>query len=155
MIKRPPKYVPNLQKVQAICSRNYALLLRLLPIEYDADSSWDIDCDEQLQFRLKVIDRSRYTETISLTQVTSHLPKFMETEFEIRVYHDAQMVEVTSFQKHNRLRQNYPYPNPNLHHKDEKFQVNSLLKDWLNLVLAKQNQRLTSHSDSALIKPSV
>ena len=57
MIKRPPKYVPNLQKMQAVCTRNYALLLRLLPIEYKQDASWDIKCDEQLEFRLKIIDQ--------------------------------------------------------------------------------------------------
>jgi uncharacterized protein YqiB (DUF1249 family) len=152
MIKRPHKYVPNLQKMQSVCSRNYALLLRLLPIEYEQDASWDINCDNQLEFRLKIIDRSRYTETISLVQLASHLPRFMVTEFEIRVYHDAQMAEVISFQKHNRLRQNYPYPNPKLHHKDEKYQVNSLLKDWLNLVITKQNE-LTNKD--ALITPSV
>lgn len=152
MIKRPQKYVPNLQKMQAICTRNYALLLRLLPTEYNLGACWDIKCDDHLQFRLKVIDQSRYTESFSLKQQAPTLPRFMVTEFEIRMYHDAQMVEVTSFQKQKRLRQNYPYPNVKLHHKDEKFQVNSLLKDWLNLVLNKQNKL---NDNSALMTPSV
>lgn len=148
MIKRPTKYVPNLQKMQAVCTRNYALLLRILPIDYEQDASWDIQCDNQLEFKLKVIDRSRYTETFSIMQLASHLPKFMVSEFEIRVYHDAQMAEVISFQKHKRLRQSYPYPNANLHHKDEKYQVNSLLKDWLNLVVKKQNELIDANSDT-------
>jgi uncharacterized protein YqiB (DUF1249 family) len=152
MIKRPQKYVPNLQKMQAVCARNYALLLRLLPMEYELDASWDIKCDKHLEFQLKVIERSRYTDTLSIIQLTSHLPKFMVSEFEVRVYHDAQMAEVIGFQKHKRLRQNYPYPNAKLHHKDEKYQVNSLLKDWLNLVFTKQNE-LTNKD--ALMTPSV
>ncbi|GHB62982.1 hypothetical protein GCM10008107_10100 [Psychrosphaera saromensis] len=152
MIKRPQKYVPNLQKMQAVCARNYALLLRLLPMEYAQDASWDIKCDKHLEFQLKVIERSRYTDTLSIIQLTSHLPKFMVSEFEVRVYHDAQMAEVIGFQKHKRLRQNYPYPNAKLHHKDEKYQVNSLLKDWLNLVFTKQNE-LTNKD--ALMTPSV
>ncbi|MBU2917099.1 DUF1249 domain-containing protein [Psychrosphaera sp. F3M07] len=152
MIKPFKKYVPNLQKMQGICTRNYALLLRLLPVEYDQNACWDIKCDNHLEFRLKIIERSRYTETISLVQLGAHLPQFMVTELEIRVYHDAQMAEVISFQKQKRLRQNYPYPNAKLHQKDEKFQVNSLLKDWLNLVMKKQNE--LSNND-ALISPSV
>jgi uncharacterized protein YqiB (DUF1249 family) len=152
MIKRPQKYVPNLQKMQAVCSRNYALLLRLLPMEYEQAASWDIKCDKHLEFQLKIIERSRYTDTLSIIQLTSHLPKFMVSEFEVRVYHDAQMAEVIGFQKHKRLRQNYPYPNAKLHHKDEKYQVNSLLKDWLNLVFTKQNE-LTNKD--ALMTPSV
>lgn len=152
MNKRPQKYVPNLHKMQAICTRNYALLLRLLPMEYNEGASWDIKCDGLLEFQLKVTEQSRYTDTLSITQSVSNLPKFMVSEFDVRVYHDAQMAEVIGFQKHKRLRQNYPYPNPKLHHKDEKYQVNSLLKDWLNLVFTKQNE-LTNKG--ALMTPSV
>lgn len=135
------KYVPNLQKLQAVCARNYALLMRLLPLEYKVLDTWSLCLADKLTYRLTVESSSPYTETMRLVQSNDSMPKFMATEIEFRVYHDAQMVEVIGFQKQTRLRQNYPYPNPKLHQKDEKMQVNTLLKDWLNLVVNTQNEK--------------
>ncbi len=135
------KYVPDLQKLQGICSRNYALLVRLLPLEYQNKASWQIEVSEGLRFDLVVIEKTPYTETMKLVQANPAIPKFMATEIEFRVYHDAQMVEVLSFQKQAKLRQKYSYPNPMLHQKDEKVQVNALLKDWLNLVTNQQDKK--------------
>lgn len=127
------KYVPNLAKMQQVCSRNYALLLRAIPLEYEQGESWSFQINPMLHFVLTVNKLSPYTEDMTLRMHDSTMPKYMNTEIEFRLYHDAQMVEVTSFQKQTRLRQSYPYPNPKLHHKDEKMQNNMLLKDWLNM----------------------
>ena len=146
------KYVPNLQKLQGICSRNYGLLIRLLPIEYESEHCWDIEINESLQFHLQVESKTPYTETMRITQRNLVVPKYMATEIEFRVYHDAQMVEVISFQKQTRFRQNYAYPNPLLRQRDEKVQVNALLKDWLNLV-SHQQEKLTG--ESRLLTPAI
>lgn len=135
------KYVPDLQKLQGICSRNYGLLVRLLPLEYQQGQTWSVAVSNSLNFSLAVETKTPYTETMRLVQNNPTIPKFMATEIEFRVYHDAQMVEVLSFQKQSRLRQKYSYPNPMLHQKDEKLQVNALLKDWLNLVTKQQEQQ--------------
>ena len=129
------KYVVDLQQLQSICSRNYGLFLRLLPFEYQIAQSWTFAVSASLKFELTVTDISRYTEKFVLRQTDKHLPKGLQTEIEFRLYHDAQMAEVVGYQQQTNLRANNPYPNPKLHHKDEKFQVNSLLKDWLNLVV--------------------
>lgn len=136
--KIKPKYVPDLRKLQGICSRNYAVLIRLLPIEYKHGDSWSIQLSDSLQFVLSVETKTPYTETMKLVQQNPVVPKFMATEVEFRVYHDAQMAEVITFQKQTRFRQKYTYPNPMLRQKDEKLQVNALLKDWLNLVSEQQ-----------------
>lgn len=132
------KYVPNLKKLQQMCSRNYGLLLRLLPLEYRVGQVWVLKISDTLRFELKVSEISRYTECLSLEQIDEHLPANMKTNIDFRVYHDAQMVEVTGFQKQAGIRANNPYPNPKLHHKDEKYQINLLLKEWLNLVVNHQ-----------------
>lgn len=142
------KYVPDLQKLQSICSRNYGLLVRLLPLEYEQKANWVIEVSGALEFTLSVVDKTPYTETMKLTQSSPNIPKFMATEIEFRIYHDAQMVEVLSFQKQTRIRQKYTYPNPMLHQKDEKVQVNALLKDWLNLVT---NQQAKQSGESRLL----
>lgn len=135
------KYVPDLQKLQGICSRNYGLLVRLLPLEYEQKANWAIKVADSLEFNLTVVDKTPYTETMKLSQNNPSIPRFMATEIEFRIYHDAQMVEVLSFQKQTRIRQKYTYPNPMLHQKDEKIQVNALLKDWLNLVTNQQEKQ--------------
>lgn len=144
------KYVPDLQKLQSICSRNYGLLVRLLPLEYDPKANWLIKVADTLEFNLTVLDKTPYTETMKLSQNSPSIPQFMATEIEFRIYHDAQMVEVLSYQKQTRLRQKYTYPNPMLHQKDEKVQVNALLKDWLNLVT---NQQEKQPGEQRLLSP--
>jgi len=134
------KYVVNLEQLQSICSRNYGLFLRLLPLQYHLSQSWIFKVSTTLKFELEVAEISRYTENFVLRQIDNHLPKSLQTEIEFRLYHDAQMLEVTGYQQQTNLRANNPYPNPKLHHKDEKFQVNSLLKDWLNMVVNQHNQ---------------
>ena len=132
------KYVPNLKKLQHICSRNYGLLLRFLPLEYQVWQVWVLKVSDVLRFELTVDEVSRYTECLSLVQIDAHLPTNMKTNIDFRVYHDAQMVEVIGFQKQAGIRANNPYPNPKLHHKDEKYQINQLLKEWLDLVVNTQ-----------------
>jgi len=134
------KYVVDLKQLQAVCSRNYGLFLRLLPEQYQERQAWRFDISTSLKFELTVANLSRYTETFVLRQIDQHLPLSMNTDIEFRLYHDAQMLEVIGYQRQNNLRANNPYPNPKLHHKDEKFQVNTLLKDWLNLVVNQHNQ---------------
>lgn len=143
------KYVPDLQKMQAICSRNYALLLRLLPVDYKQNNEWNFVIGTGLEFSLKVTDVSVYTETFELCQTNLNLPKALTTNLEFKLYHDAQMAEVTRFQNRDRLRATYPYPNPDLHQKDEKHQVNSLLQDWLDLAIS--HRAKTTEFNSPLI----
>ncbi len=135
------KYVVDLKQLQALCTRNYALLLRLLPLQYNLGQNWEVELDNGLYFELRVLEISAYTERFELVQKRHNLPSLFNMEIEFRVYHDAQMLEVISYQKHTRIRANNPYPNPNLHHKDEKLQINLLLKDWLNLAIDKQTSR--------------
>lgn len=149
------KYVVDLQRLQGLCTRNYALLLRLLPLQYELGQQWQIKMPNGLYFELSVLEISAYTESYKLAQkawaVSEEsiqsadanrplLPGLINMEFEFRVYHDAQMLEVISYQKQTRIRANNPYPNEHLHHKDEKLQVNQLLKDWLSLAVKHQSK---------------
>lgn len=141
------KYVVDLKRLQSVCTRNYSLLLRLLPLQYKLGQQWHIDLTNGLYFELRVLEISAYTERYELIQKKHSLPDLFNMEFEFRVYHDAQMLEVISYQKHSRIRANNPYPNPHLHHKDEKLQINLLLKDWLNLAIEHQS----SNTDNSLL----
>lgn len=140
------KYVPDLAEMQQVCSRNYALLLRVIPLEYEQGATWTFQVTPQLAFVLTVNKLGPYTEEMTLNMRDSQLPQFVNTQLEFRLYHDAQMAEVVAFQNQKKIRQSYPYPNPNLHHKDEKMQGNQLLKDWLNMVMSVTNKQEKSQA---------
>jgi len=144
------KYVVDLKRLQTICSRNYALLLRLLPLEYIQGQQWHIELGQGLYFELSVSDISPYTEQFTLQQRSTLSTLVGQMDIEFRLYHDAQMVEVTKYQQQDRIRPNNPYPNDKLHHKDEKTQINALLKDWLNLAIDHQPDKI----DDRLLKNS-
>jgi uncharacterized protein len=140
-MKKP--YVVNLEQLQRVCSRNYALILRLLPVHYRTNQSWQIQLSNGLYFELVVLDIAPYTERFCLRQKNQQLPKICNMEIEFQLFHDAQMVEVVKFQQQDNVRQNLTYPNRSLHHKDEKTQVNEHLKTWLNLAI--EHQTINRH----------
>ncbi len=82
---------------------------------------------------LSVIETTRYTSLVKIHQLfvskTTHLPDIV---FDVRVYHDANLAEVLSYQGRERIQYKYTYPNENMFVPDEKRQGNLLLHDWLS-----------------------
>ena len=58
-----------------------------------------------------------------------HLPDII---FDVRVYDDARLAEVISYQGRGRIQFKYNYPNDKMYVPDEKRQGNLLLHDWLS-----------------------
>ena len=52
--------------------------------------------------------------------------------FSLRIYHDAQMAEVISFDNHQPLQVKYDYPNSKMYQSNEKSQLNLFLGEWLS-----------------------
>jgi len=87
--------------------------------------------------KLQVIERSRYTTTLLLTQESSSASSWLKMpRLTVRVYHDARLAEVLAWEGHKRLRPRYEYPNSLMYQADEKLQLNRFLGEWLNLCLA-------------------
>ena len=49
----------------------------------------------------------------------------------VRLYNDAKVAEIVHHDYHQRIKPSYGYPNPKMHQKDEKYQLNAFLYDWL------------------------
>ncbi len=85
-----------------------------------------------------VLERHKYTTVIRLAQ---NLPlDFMSAAIPtmiVRVYHDAEVAEVLSYQRHYRFKGKYSYPNPDMCHVREKQRVNEFLGEWLDFCLAR------------------
>lgn len=82
---------------------------------------------------LRVVENTRYTSLIRIHQTfklkTTHLSDII---FDVRIYHDAQLAEVISYQGKTRIQFKYSYPNESMFVPDEKCQGNLLLHDWLS-----------------------
>ncbi len=117
---------------------NYVQLNKLLPyLGEQAERVFGLppDKDERGKVRCVVNERCKYTTTVTLHQdnvLTEWLP---ETSITVRLYHDARMAEVLSFQKDRQIKPSYPYPNKNMYQPDEKWQHNHFLGEWLSYCL--------------------
>ena len=58
-------------------------------------------------------------------------PNLISTKIEIAIYHDVKMAEVRSFNGKRQFWVRNKYPNKNMFQKDEKFQWNKFLFEWL------------------------
>ena len=73
---------------------------------------------------------SRHTSVIEVYKSKS-LSLLQNTEIEIYIYHDAKMAEVRKFNGKKQFWLRNKYPNKNMLSKDEKFQWNFFLEEFL------------------------
>lgn len=125
------KYFPNLTGLHAMCDANYAYLMKLLPEVDEEQLSFQFGVKGDLQYKIVIVECSRYTTTLDIAQVHPGLPAFMKARMQVRLYHDARMAEVISSQHISRLKPSYHYPNAKMHQCNEKEMVNYFLSEWL------------------------
>ncbi len=125
------RYTVDLQAYMAECEANYRRLMKLLPVNND-EVVYQVQLPGQssVLMRMRVLERCKYTTMMTIEQAClgDWLPDY---HFEVRIYHDAKMAEVISFQKQGRMRPVYGYPNEKMHQKDEKFQQHYFLSECL------------------------
>ena len=81
---------------------------------------------------IKIIKNSKYTSTLLIKQKNSCIEKLQDMEMQISVYHDLKMVEVVKYNGKRQFWIRNAYPNRLMLSKDEKFQRNKFLSEWLN-----------------------
>ena len=138
-------YRQNLPKYIRLCEQNYARINRLMPKENDRGAVNKVLVGG-FEFTLTVLEASPYTNLVSLKQTDHQVIGFTRPDLNVRVYHDAKVAEVVCKYYPKRVKPAYSYPNPDMHQKDEKYQLNAFLKDWLEYCI---NQgRSTFHWDT-------
>ncbi len=133
--------MPHLPSILATCEHNYVCMLKLLPDCDTADLSYTFEAARGFEYKLIILESTRYTSTIEISQVTTNTPSFLRPTMTVRLYHDAKVAEVLSSQRTQSLKPVYEYPNLNMHQRNEKFMVNVFLAEWLHFCLS---QRLAS-----------
>ncbi len=124
------RYKVNLLALQAKCSANYGLMLKIFPVLL-ADSTFEFAISDCSTVRMNLIERTPYTDLVGLQQsaVAKILPELSLCK--IRMYHDAKMAEVVEWEGQRSLKGRYQYPNKAMHQEDEKWQRNRFLGELL------------------------
>tara|TARA_Y100000588_G_scaffold244974_1_gene259280 strand:+ start:490 stop:948 length:459 start_codon:yes stop_codon:yes gene_type:complete len=128
---KPKRYVPDLQEMAAQCEANYLRLMRLVPHEEDERVFVIRGEGHSARIRLRVEEDHRYTSMLSISQEGLNPAWLQPLVMQVRMYHDANMAEVTGYQEQKRFDGRYQYPNPEMRLPDEKAQLNRFLAEWL------------------------
>jgi uncharacterized protein YqiB (DUF1249 family) len=134
----------DLSARMAICDGNYIRLLKLLPDltptarrEFTLPELGAADAATAHRVVLEVVETFKYTSTVSITLKVPGLASvyYRPPVMLVRLYHDANTAEVTSYQDERRIRVLYQEDELPRYYPDEKEQVNLFLAEWLALCL--------------------
>ena len=121
-----------LNQLLRLYERNYLKLIHFFPIG-DHETSIVYLMPEGLlnkEIRISCRKLSSHTSVIEIYKSKS-LSLLENTEIEIYIYHDARMAEVRKFNGKKQFWLRNKYPNKNMLSKDEKFQWNFFLEEFL------------------------
>ncbi|MEY4640994.1 MAG: hypothetical protein RLZZ227_988 [Pseudomonadota bacterium] len=139
----------------AVCDANYIRLLKLLPdLTPSARRDFTLPAlgAEQSAAQLvvlEVVETFKYTSTVSIGLQIPGLSSayYRPPVMLVRLYHDANTAEVTSYQDERHIRVLYQEHELPRYYPDEKEQVNLFLADWLALCLeAGQGHNTARHT---------
>ena len=122
----------GLNQLLRLYERNYLKLIHFFPIG-DHETSIVYLMPEGLlnkEIRISCRKLSSHTSVIEIYKSKS-LSLLENTEIEIYIYHDARMAEVRKFNGKKQFWLRNKYPNKNMLSKDEKFQWNFFLEEFL------------------------
>ncbi|MGO2010276.1 MAG: DUF1249 domain-containing protein [Pseudoalteromonas sp.] len=128
------RYIQSLPKYLTLCEYNYLRALKLLPKQHEVGCSRKVLLGSN-QFQVTIESTAKYTMDIAITQQSGMLQGIAPLFLTVRLYHDAKVAEIIHHDYHQRIKPSYAYPNPNMHQKDEKYQLNAFLHDWLTACL--------------------
>ena len=138
MQNRKQRYNTDLKRMHQHCEASY-LYLRQLIADWDHFEHLEFAIDSAnapvLRITLDLQERNPYTSTIMLHQQDVLLPWAEGPKIGVRVYHDARMAEVISWNGHRLLQARYQYPNEKMYLPDEKAQLNQFLGECLRQCL--------------------
>jgi uncharacterized protein YqiB (DUF1249 family) len=115
--------------------RNYCALLEMLCLSQVLEQGRAEFELAGTRIKLNLLERSRYTLLVEIQQSFipgEHQHLLDDLQFKVRLYLDAKLAEVVSYQGQQPLEPRYPFPNKRMFYPDEKRQTNLVLYDWLS-----------------------
>lgn len=124
---------PGTDNATAIHEANFEKLARVIPCLQDLTAPRRLYDQQQHRLDVRLLETSPFTRTYALQlQHQASQPWLLPIHMKIRNYYDARVTEVLAFQQHYRLAARYPYPNPAMLQRNEKWQINHFLGEWLD-----------------------
>ena len=122
----------GLNQLLRLYERNYLKLVHLFPISDHEKSMVYLIPEGVLNKEIK-ISLKRLSSHTSVMEIykSKSLSLLQNTEIEVHIYHDAKMAEVRKFNGKRQFWLRNKYPNKNMLSKDEKFQWNLFLEEFL------------------------
>ena len=123
----------SLNELIRLYERNYQKLIKFFPTSKgDKEINYLIpEGIENQEINIFCRNLSNHTSVIEIKKIKS-LEILQNTEIEIYLYHDAKLAEVRKFNGKKQFWLRNRYPNRNMLSKDEKFQWNFFLEEFLN-----------------------
>lgn len=126
-----------IENSQSLYERNFDKLTDLFPGL--ADGRNDISIHGLIGVQITLLERNPFTVTIFLSQsLYGNRPWLNDPGMKIRIYLDAQVAEVISYQGVQALQPFYPYPNPKMLQPNEKRRINQFLGEWLSHLIRRK-----------------
>ena len=122
----------RLNQLLRLYERNYQRIIKFFPIQ-DSKNNINYLIPERefnSEINLSCKKLSSHTSVIEIKKNKS-ISLLPDTEIEIYIYHDAKMAEVRKFNGKKQFWLRNKYPNKNMLSKDEKFQWNYFLEEFL------------------------
>lgn len=112
---------------------NFKKLARVVPDLSELETGTTAQGAHGTQLSLHILEISKFTKTFSLhLQHAAEHPWLPGLQLKIRNYYDANVTEVLAFQHKHRLDARYNYPNNEMFQRNEKWQTNQFLGEWLD-----------------------
>ena len=123
----------GLNQLLRLYERNYQKIVSFFPVRDIEKEMVYLIPEGQLNCEIKISCKkiSSHTSEIKIVKDKS-ISLMPDTEIEIYVYHDAKMAEVRKFNGKKQFWLRNKYPNKNMLSKDEKFQWNYFLEEFLS-----------------------
>lgn len=122
----------GLNQLLRLYERNYQKLMQFFPLDETENEIDYLIPEGQTNSDINISCKrlSSYTSIIEINKSKS-FSLLQDTEIEIYIYHDAKMAEVRKFNGKKQFWLRNKYPNKNMLSKDEKFQWNFFLEEFL------------------------
>lgn len=115
-----------------VFEENYRLLQRLLPEFQHGGDRFVLCGDDGEELELLILERCRYTTMVELGKPFRIDGEWLpDLAMQLRVYHDARVVEVAAYQGCRQIPARYQVEGHGRYHRDDKRQINLLLHDLL------------------------
>ena len=123
----------QLKDILYLCEHNYFKVKSLLPQLEEVDRTTFLlpEGDINSRVTLSAYKESKHTSLLEINQFSFFNSRSIATKIEVVIYHDLKMAEVRKFNGKRQFWARNKYPNKNMFHKDEKFQWNKFLSEWL------------------------